>query len=62
MTRNPVMCIGEDTRELFAIHLLDDGRYLAVRSETPFFALEGDTIVDVATRAQAVFDFHKERR
>jgi len=52
--------LHKNTRELFAIHFSDEG-YFAIRQSSPSFVLHGDTIEECATKAQAAFDFLRER-
>jgi hypothetical protein len=52
---------GENTRELYSIHINEDGKYMAIRTEEPLFCFESDTVIGVVTRAERAFEFYKER-
>ncbi len=48
-----------NTRELFSVHIIEDGTYLAIRDSSPMFCFHGSSIEEVVNKANSAFDFMK---
>lgn len=51
---------GVNTLHLFSIEINEDGGYFAVRNEPPRFCVEGKTILEVALKADKIFEWYKK--
>ena len=54
-----ILEIGKDTRQLFEIHILDDGKYAAIRETSPIFFLTGDTIREATEKAIGALESYR---
>lgn len=51
-----------NTRQLFTVHIIEDGTYLVIRDSSPMFCFSGNTLQEAVAKAEDAFEFMRKIR